>query len=105
MSRINHGQIRVTLNEADAEVLMALVAQTHSSRTRILRLALEVYKALSDTARGATVIVDAAGLVETLEIPMPWDDDWDGLPERVEDHELSRLGATAQSRQHTDSAS
>jgi hypothetical protein len=102
MSRINPGQARITLNAEDVEILNALVLQTHSSRTRILRLALDVYKKLSDRARGGEVVVETR--TNTIGVTMPWDKDWDGLPEYIEYSDLNPNGATFQLRQHPEEA-
>lgn len=93
MSQRNPGQIRVTLPEEDVHVLMAIVRQVGSSRTRILRLALAVYKDLSDHARGEndTLVVLRDG-DPLKQVALPWQDTWTGLPEAVDDDSLSHHG-------------
>jgi hypothetical protein len=89
------GRIKIELPTSDAAMLMDLVRAKHSSRTRLVRLALAVYKALSDDAASINGHVYVSDGDDRYRVVMPWDSDWEGMPERVEDDMLGNHGDVA----------
>lgn len=100
------GSVRFEMRAEAANEVMELVRASHSTRSRVVSNAVHLYKKLSDLARDSTVVVFQNG-VPIEEISMPWDEDWDGLPELVEDRELPHIPdpEAYRNRQHEESSS